>query len=179
MAYSPSTPPSYETRMDRLSRIEDLCKNHIAEITEALQTDFGSRDPDLIFLADIFSPLSHAKYVKRHLKKWMKKEKTSSGVLALTGQRSYIVHEPLGVVGIMSPFNAPVSLALDPAIDALAAGNRVILKLSESTPQTATLIKSLVTEYFQAEELTVYLSLSERSPIIRSPVFCLKTLHRF
>lgn len=165
MAYSPSIPPSYEIRMDRLSRIEDLCKNHIAEITEALQTDFGTRDPDLIFLADIFSPLSHAKYVKRHLKKWMKKEKTSSGVLALTGQRAYIVHEPLGVVGIMSPFNAPVSLALDPAIDALAAGNRVILKLSESTPQTATLIKSLVTEYFQAEELTVVIGEAEVSRV--------------
>ena len=152
---SPSEPPTYELRIDRLSRIEHLCKNHIGEITEALQSDFGCRSSDLIFLADIFPQLSHAKHVKRHLKKWMRKQRTSSGLLSLTGQRSYILHEPLGVVGIMSPFNAPVSLAFDPAIDAIAAGNRVMLKLSESTPRTATLLKSLVSKYFESQELAV------------------------
>lgn len=155
LSYSPSNTPSYEKRMDRLSRIEQLCKNHIPEITEALQKDFGSRNSDWIFVADIFPQLSHAKHVKRHLKKWMKKEKTASGLLGLTGQRTYIVNEPLGVVGIMSPFNAPVSLAFDPAIDAIAAGNSVIIKISESTPHTADLTKSLVSKYFRAEEMAV------------------------
>lgn len=164
MAYSPSTPPSYEIRMDRLSRIEDMCKNHVPEITEALQTDFGTRDPDLNAL-DALAPSGHAKNAKQHLKKWMKKEKKSSGLLALTGQRSYIVHEPLGVVGIMSPFNSPVTLALDPAVDALAAGNRVMVKFSESTPHIADLMRSLVAKYFQAEELTVVVGDTEISRV--------------
>lgn len=161
--YSPAKPTSYEVRMDRLSRIEDLCKNHIPEITEALQTDFGTRSADWIFIADIFPQLHHAKYVKRHLKKWMKKEKTASGILALTGQRTYIVNEPLGVVGIMSPFNAPVSLAFDPAIEAIAAGNSVMIKMSESTPRTAELIKSLVTVYFEPQELAIVVGNAEVS----------------
>lgn len=155
LAYSPSTPPSYKTRLDRLNRIIELCKNHIDDICEALDRDFGSRHADWSFIADIYSPLSHAKYIKRNLKKWMKKEKTSSGILSITGQKTYIVNEPLGVVGIMSPFNAPVSLALDPCIEAIAAGNSVMIKISESTPSTALVIQSLIERYFNIEEISV------------------------
>lgn len=153
--YSPGSAPSYETRVDRLNRIEQLCRNHMGEITEALQKDFGSRSADWIFIADIYPQLAHVKHVRRHLKRWMKKEKNSSGMLALTGQRTYIVNEPLGVVGIISPFNAPVSLAFDPAVEAIAAGNRVMVKMSEGVPHTAELIKALVSHYFQPEEMAV------------------------
>lgn len=153
----PSAAPSYEVRMDRLNRIEHLCKSHIREISEALRTDFGSRSSDWTFTADLYAPLSHVKHVKRHLKRWMQREKTASGLFSLTGQRTYIINEPLGVVGIMSPFNAPVSLAFDPAIEAIAAGNRVMLKMPESTPETANLLDDLVAQYFDAEELSVVL----------------------
>lgn len=154
--YSPSNIPSYKVRIDRLNRIEELCRNHIPEITEALQADFGSRSADWCFIADIYSPLSHTRFVKRHLKKWMKKERVSSGILgALTGQKSYIVNEPLGVVGIVSPFNAPVSLAFDPAIEAIAAGNSVMIKISESVPCTANILNSLAEQYFESEELCI------------------------
>ena len=166
--YSPSKPPSYEQRMDRLTRIENMCRDHVKTITQALQYDFGTRDPDLIFLADIFPQISHAQHVKKHLKSWMKREKTASGIFALTGQRSYIVNEPLGVIGIMSPFNAPVSLALDPAVDAIAAGNSVIIKISENTPETATLIKKLVDQYFNSEEMAVVTGDSEVSKFFAS-----------
>lgn len=166
-AYSPSNPPTYQVRMDRLSRIESMCKNHISEITEALQADFGTRDPDLNCL-DVWGPCGNTKDVKKHLKKWMKKEKTSSGLWAFTGQRSYIVHEPLGVVGIMSPFNSPITLALDPAIDAIAAGNRVMIKFSENTAHTATLMQSLVSKYFHEEELAVAVGDAEVSRVFAS-----------
>lgn len=166
--YSPCDTPSYDTRMGRLSRIENLSKNHIKDITQALQKDFGTRHSDLIFLADIFPQVSHAQFVKKHLKSWMKKEKTSSGLFALTGQRSYLINEPLGVIGIMSPFNAPVSLALDPAVDAIAAGNSVIIKVSETTPETATLLKKLVSLYFEPEELYVVTGDSEISKFFAS-----------
>ncbi|MYA57581.1 aldehyde dehydrogenase family protein [Candidatus Poribacteria bacterium] len=166
--YSPAKTPSYQLRIDRLTRIEQMCRKHVKEITQALQQDFGTRHPDLIFLADIFPQISHAKYVKKHLKSWMKKEKTSSGLLAFTGQSSYFVNEPLGVVGIMSPFNAPVSLALDPAVDAIAAGNSVMIKISESTPETANLMKILVNHYFNSEEVVVVTGDSEVSKFFAS-----------
>lgn len=166
--YSPAKSPSYQERMDRLTRIEKMCRNHVEIITKALQKDFGTRHSDLIFLADIFPQISHAQHVKKHLKSWMKKEKTSSGIFAITGQRSYLVNEPLGVVGIMSPFNAPVSLALDPAVDAIAAGNSVMIKISESTPETANLIQELVSQHFKPEEIAVVTGDAEISKFFAS-----------
>ncbi len=154
-SYSPSRAPTYRQRMDRLGRIERLCRDNVGAITGALQRDFGSRNPDLTFLADIYPQLSHAKQVKKKLKNWMKRERAPSGLLALVGQRTYTVNEPLGVVGVMSPFNAPVSLALDPSIDAIAAGNSVMIRVSESTPHTADLLQSLVASYFREEEMAV------------------------
>lgn len=166
--YSPSNNPSYNERIDRLNKIELLTRNHIDDISEALQKDFGCRNPDWSFMADIFPQLYHVKHVKKHLKKWMKREKTSSGLYALSGQKTYIVNEPLGVVGIMSPFNAPVSLGLDPAIEALAAGNTVILKISESTPHTAGLMKILAAKYFDESIFTVVVGNVEVSRIFSS-----------
>lgn len=147
--------PTREARADRLDRIGAMCSDHVGEITEALQADFGCRSPDLTVMADVFPPLSHVKHVKRNLGKWMRRQRTSSGLLSLTGQRTYIVHEPLGVVGVMSPFNAPLSLALNPTIEAVAAGNSVMIKVSEHTPRTAELLQSLVARYFEVEELAV------------------------
>lgn len=139
--------------MDRLDRIELLCRRHADEIAGSLLADFGSRNPDWSFMADLYPQLAHVKHVKRNLRKWMGKERARSGLMALTGQRTYIVHEPLGVVGIMAPFNAPVSLALVPAVEAIAAGNSVTMKFSESAPATAELMKALVGRYFKAEEV--------------------------
>jgi len=153
--YSPADPPSYEVRMDRLKRIDSMLRNHWPELVATLQADFGSRDPDQIFGADLLSPFSHGKHVRNHLAKWMKPEQKSSGWLGLAGQKTYIWHEPLGVVGIFTPFNAPVSLAFDPAIEALAAGNSVMIKVTESTPGTADLMQKLVAEYFKEEEMAV------------------------
>ncbi|WP_079023071.1 aldehyde dehydrogenase family protein [Streptomyces odonnellii] len=93
-------------------------------------------------------PLLHPRHVKRPLKRWMRPRRRFSGALVLIGVRNCLVYEPLGVVGIMSPFNAPVSLAFDPAIEALAAGNSVIIKPSESTPRLTALFKELVAESF-------------------------------
>ncbi len=154
-ASTPDRATTYEQRIDSLNRLEDLNKNHANEIIDTLEQDFGSRSRDWIFIGDIYPQLAHLKHVKKNLKRWMRPERHSSGVLRLTGQRTYVVHEPLGVVGVMSPFNAPVSLGFDPAIEALAAGNRVMLKLSENTPRTARLIRELVDEYFDESEFAV------------------------
>ncbi|MFC3255239.1 aldehyde dehydrogenase family protein [Paenibacillus sepulcri] len=153
--YSPSNPPSYEERMDRLKRADKLIRDHWPEFIQTLQEDFGSRDSDQIFGADILSPLFHGKHVRDHLAQWMKPERKSSGLLGLVGQKTYILNEPLGVIGIVTPFNAPVSLAFDPAIEALAAGNSVMIKVTESTPRTADFMQKLVAKYFKEEEMAV------------------------
>lgn len=153
--YSPSTVPSYNERIDRLNRLDKLIRTHFEEIVAATQEDFGTRSADWGFAAEIFSPLDLIKKVKKNLKSWMKPESKASGWFALTGQRTFQVNEPLGVVGVMSPFNAPFSLAMDPAIEAMAAGNSVIIKISETTPRTAELVQKLIGKYFKDEELRV------------------------
>ncbi|MCT4631538.1 MAG: aldehyde dehydrogenase family protein [Firmicutes bacterium] len=153
--YNKSHIVSYDSRIDRINRIENMIRDNRDEIAKAIEADFGTRNSDYVFIADIYPVLSHAKHVKKHLRKWMKREKTSTILEGFIGQKTYIINEPMGVVGVMSPFNAPVSLAFDPAIEALAAGNRVMIKFSESTPNTASLMKGLVSKYFKEEELAV------------------------
>ncbi len=160
--------PTYNDRINTLDILEKMIINHIEEICYALQTDFGCRSSDWTFVADIFPVLSHIKEVKKNLRKWMKKEVVSSGVLSLTGQRMYIHNEPLGIVGIMSPFNAPVSLAFGPAIDAIAAGNRVMIKISESTANTSRVIHKLVEDYFKNGTISVIMGGTESSKVFAS-----------
>lgn len=75
--------------------------------------------------------------------------------MGLSGSREYVYNEPLGVVGIMSPFNAPIDLALDPAIEAIAAGNRVMVKISEYTPKAAALLQRLAKKYISETTFAV------------------------
>lgn len=170
-AYSPAKSPSYETRIKRLDLLEEMTKKHMDEISQALQKDFGTRSLDWIFTAEFYPVLEHIHKVKKSLKGWMKKDKKSSGLQALFGQRQYISHEPLGLVGIMSPFNAPFSLAFDPAVEAIAGGNRVIIKMSESTPRTGDLVKKLVKRYFKESELAVVTGDIEASKLFSSLAF--------
>lgn len=146
---------SFDERIDVLSRLESLCRDNILEITRALEEDFGFRDPDVSFMADIYPQLSSIKHALKHLSKWVKKERVSSGFMFFTGQRKYILYESLGVVGIISAFNAPVSLSLEPAVDAIAAGNRVMIKMPEITPCVSGLLRDLVSSYFSDAEVSV------------------------
>lgn len=154
-AYSPANIVTHATRMDRLRRIEKMLQDHYRELVATLQSDFGYRSQDQIISSDIASVMMQLANVRRNLKEWMKPRRRSSGVLALGGTRSFIIDEPLGVVGVMSPFNAPISLALGPAVDAIAGGNSVMMKLSELTPQTAALLADLIGEHFEETELAV------------------------
>ncbi len=153
--YSPASVPTHPMRMDRLNRIERLLRNHYRELVSALQADFGYRSQDQIIGADIASVMPHLAHVRRNLRQWMKPRRRPSGVMGIAGARSYIIDEPLGVVGVMSPFNAPIALSLSPTVDAIAGGNRVMIKLSELTPQTAALFSQLVDRYFDETELAV------------------------
>lgn len=145
----------YAVRHERLGKVERLFRENYREMMQALQRDFGTRDEDAAFLGDIYSPLEHAAHARKHLRGWMKPRRQGDGFLRVLGQRSYIKPEPLGVVGIITPFNAPISLGFDPAIDALAAGNTVMIRFPEAMPATGALMAKLVQSYFDAHELAV------------------------
>ena len=143
-------------RKDRLLRMQSLISNHSAALADAVQADFGVRSPQLTEIADMFVLRGLLSHSLKSLAGWMKPRRVHTP-LYLKPSRAFVQRQPLGVVGVVSPWNYPVQLALGPVITALAAGNRVMLKPSELTPATSQLLATLVGKSFASDELCVVL----------------------
>lgn len=146
--------PTLSVRRKRLARLALMTKQHQHDIVRAIQADFGQRSGVEIRLAEINSVLQAIRYTRRHLWHWMRPWRASMPWRLLPA-RARISPQPLGIVGVISPWNYPWSLALMPVIDAFAAGNAVMLKPSERSPQTSALLARLVAQYFTLDELSV------------------------
>jgi coniferyl-aldehyde dehydrogenase len=141
-------------RRERLLRMQKMLDEHGAVLAAAVQADFGMRSPRLTEVADFFVLRTLLSHTLSHLARWMKPQKVRTP-LFLQPAHGWIARQPLGVVGVISPWNYPVQLALAPAITALAAGNRVMLKPSELTPHTSAQLALLVAQFFAADEFCV------------------------
>jgi coniferyl-aldehyde dehydrogenase len=148
--------PDYEQRRDDLKRLRAAIKRHEGDIVAAVAADFGRRSRHETLLADVMTVLHDIDHALSHLKRWMKRKRVWSDWQFWPG-RSEIRYQPVGVVGIISPWNYPVNLALMPLASAIAAGNHVMLKPSELTPRTSDLLKSLLAEVFPEERVAVVL----------------------
>ena len=147
-------PPTLEQRLDRLDRLARVIKSHEDEITRAVSRDFGNRSVQETRIADVMMLLDGIRYTRKNLAGWMKPQ-TRDVSMTYRPARAKVHFEPLGVVGIISPWNYPVQLALGPAVAAIAAGNRVLVKPSEYTPETSELLVRLCAEAFAPEEVAV------------------------
>ncbi|MDX1569462.1 MAG: coniferyl aldehyde dehydrogenase [Xanthomonadales bacterium] len=155
-AFHRELPVEIGARADRLDRGIDLLTRHQDELTAAMSEDFGHRPELLSKFVDVVSSVNAMKHAKAHLKKWMRRERRKVRFpLNLLGARAWLEFQPLGVIGIISPWNFPVNLTFSPLASALAAGNRCMIKPSEYTPKTAEVMRQLVDEYFSAEEVWV------------------------
>ena len=141
-------------RRERLLRIRKMLDEHGPVLAAAVQADFGMRSPRLTEVADFFVLRTLLSHTLKHLSKWMTPQKVHTPIY-LQPASAHIQRQPLGVVGVISPWNYPVQLALAPAITALAAGNRVMLKPSELTPHTSAQLAALVAQFFAPEEFCV------------------------
>jgi|TARA_B110000438_G_scaffold298740_1_gene347547 coniferyl-aldehyde dehydrogenase len=154
--------PSAALRLDRLDRCIAMVESHRKEIVASMQDDFGNRDPVMSSATEVDSVMGPMAHAKKNLKKWMKPEKRIASVagtgplLAMTGAKAWINYQPKGVVGVISPWNFPVNLALAPLAGILAAGNRVMLKPSELTPSSSELMKEMIKEYYDEAEISVF-----------------------
>jgi len=148
--------PSLEKRIEWLDRsIDLLCTNGDA-LCNAMSADFGHRSLDQSRYTDISGSIDAFKHARKHLKTWLKPEKRSPLFpLGLFGAKASVHYQPKGVVGIISPWNFPVSLTFAPLVGVLAAGNRAIIKPSELTPQTSQLLAELIGKYYAQEEVAV------------------------
>lgn len=148
---------SAETRIDRLNRgIAGIIK-YQDQLVEALNTDFTCRPREMSMLTDIAGSITPMKSATKHLRKWMKPEKRGTMFpLNLLGGRSRVEYQPLGVVGIISPWNFPVNLTFGPLAEVLAAGNRCIIKPSEFTPSVSEVMALLVREAWDEKEVAIF-----------------------
>jgi len=158
-------PASIELRKDRLNRCIKMIKEYSDEIIDALQKDFGNRDPKSSFLTEIASTIGVLEHAIKNVDKWSKDEKRPSNVdrpffirmlMGLLGSKSYIKYQPLGTVGVISPWNFPVNLILAPLGGIFAAGNRTMIKPSELTPATSEVTKKMFEAYFDKSEAAVF-----------------------
>ena len=147
--------PGLETRRDRLQRLLKGLEVREEAFTQAISADFGQRSAFETANYDITVTLADIKYQIRNLARWMRIRKRSVPLHLMPG-RARIVPQPLGVVGVISPWNFPVFLSLSPVAGAIAAGNRVMLKPSEWTPKTSALLAELVSEAFEPDEFAVF-----------------------
>ncbi len=146
--------PDLAKRLDRLARLDSLVLAHHRAFAAAIDEDFGGRsriETGLMEAAPVRGAIRHA---RRHLKGWMKPEKRRISLTFQPGS-AWVRYQPLGVVGIVSPWNYPLQLALSPLVDILAAGNRAILKPSELTPHFSELLARAIADAFAEEEVAV------------------------
>lgn len=153
-AHLQSGPASAELRQDRLLRAVKLLRDNHNVISEALNQDFGSRSHYQSLLVDMATTITMLQHAADRVSGWMQPESVAEPA---PGVQAWIEQQPLGVVGIISPWNFPINLAFGPLAGVFAAGNTAMLKPSELTPRTSELLARLIPQYFQENELSVVL----------------------
>jgi len=145
--------PSAAARRDRLARLLEVLDDERGFVA-AIDADFGHRSAHETRLAELYVVAAEARHARRHVARWMRARSVATPLRLWPGRAS-VMPQPRGVVGVISPWNYPVQLALAPIVGALAAGNRVLLKPSELTPATSALLASRIAGRFAPDELTV------------------------
>jgi coniferyl-aldehyde dehydrogenase len=145
-------PLNAETRISWLDRLIGLMVDHKSDIVAALRADFGNRSEEATLLADVFAVIGSLKYAKEHLRSWMQPETFEA---PFPDAVAVVEHQPLGVVGLMSPWNFPFNLTFAPLAGIIAAGNRCIIKPSEYSPASSELIARMIAFAFDETEIAV------------------------
>jgi coniferyl-aldehyde dehydrogenase len=153
-AFARDPMPSLEARRQHLQTLRVLLMRHKDAIAKAINADFTARSTTETLIAEVIPCVEQIGYVLKRLKRWMRPSRRHVG-LQFQPASARVIYQPLGVVGIMVPFNYPVNLAIEPLIAALAAGNRALIKMSEFTPRTAEALTQLLREGFPENQVAV------------------------
>ena len=153
-AYAGARMPSLQVRRDALAQLDRLLTENVAEIAAAISADFGNRSRHETELLEIFPARAAVHDAKKHVRSWMRPKRAWASLWFLPA-RTELRPQPLGVIGIIVPWNYPLLLAVAPLAGALAAGNRVLIKMSEITPKTGELFSRLIGKYFSPDHVAV------------------------
>jgi coniferyl-aldehyde dehydrogenase len=153
-AFIAAGPPGVEVRRNRIDRLLALVLDNTAAFVDAMAADFGTRSRAATLFTEVVGMIPVIEHTRAHVADWMRPTRVMRGA-RLFGLKAEVESAPLGVVGIIGPWNFPLNLVVLPAAAAFAAGNRVMIKCSEVTPRTAEVLARLAPEYFEPDELRV------------------------
>lgn len=147
--FKSGTTKSIKWRLTQLSNLYSSIKKHESEISEALKTDLNKSEYES-YITEIGFVLQEISIAKKNLKKWAKPKKVPGDFLSKPA-KGCIVPEPMGTVLIISTWSNPFLLSMQPMVSAIASGDTVVLKSSESSPATSKIIETIVQETFPPE----------------------------
>lgn len=146
--------PSYQSRVDKLTQLKIALLDNQQAIIDALNLDYGHRSSNDTVISDIMPCVNNINYTIKHLKSWMKPSRRHAGML-LSPSKVSVQYQPLGVIGIIVPWNFPIMLSMGPLVTAIAAGNGAMLKMSEFTPATNAVLRQLLATIFDTSEVAI------------------------
>lgn len=146
-------PPRYQERQEALVALARAVLARQEQLVRAVSDDFGGRAAEETMALELFPLLDQIRHARRHLRRWMRRRRVRSTWFLLPS-RAFLQYQPLGVVGILGAWNYPVLLALSPMVDALAAGNHVMVKPSELAPRTAALLAGMIADTYPSHYIT-------------------------
>jgi coniferyl-aldehyde dehydrogenase len=153
-AFNQNPNPDWPSRKRKLETLRDLILGHEDEFVKAISDDFGHRAVEDTLISEFLVIQGGISHAIKHTPKWMKTRKAPTA-LQYKPAKNVIIPQPLGVIGIISPWNYPLQLAIMPLVGALGAGNRAMIKPSEYTPRMSQLLKEVLAKGFTDEEVFV------------------------
>jgi coniferyl-aldehyde dehydrogenase len=155
-AYLAHPVPSLDERKSDLKKLQALVRDHRDAIVSAIAADYGHRSTHETLFAEIFPVLDGVDHALKHLKKWMKPQRRAVDFRNFLGASNTVVPQPLGVVGVIVPWNFPINLSFLGLIAIFSAGNRAMVKMSENSRHLAKLLIEKVPAYFPPEKLAFF-----------------------
>lgn len=146
--------PEAKQRIRNLDKLHNALLDHKEQLLKAVSQDFSNRSEAETLLAEFYATMDGIAYNRKRLKKWMKPQRRHVPLTVMPASVK-VIYQPLGVVGIVVPWNFPIFLGLSPLIGALAAGNRAMIKTSEFAPATSRVMKQLLASAFNESEVAV------------------------
>ena len=153
-AYLADPIPDYEQRKQDLLKLKQMLNDNRDEIIEAISQDYGNRSRHESQFAEFIAVTDGIKDTIKHLKKWMRPQKRHIDISLYPGARNRVIPQPLGVIGIIVPWNFPVNLSFMPLTFAFAAGNRAMVKMSENSRALTQVLMRVSPKYFPEEKLS-------------------------
>lgn len=154
MAFRDDMMPNADERIARLKRLKSLLKENKLPLIEALRDDYSARSAEETQLLELMPTIQGINYMCRRIQHWMRPERRHLSLHFQPG-KAKVMYQPLGVIGIMVPFNFPLFVTFSPLATALAAGNRAMIKMPDTTPKTSELVADLIHNSFSSDLVSV------------------------